>query len=88
MKRFFSQMFQDIDGYYSSKRFMVLISMVILIVTWSVNIFYGLQVTEFIFEGFLYIVVVGLGVTAAEKFSRKGESLDVTTVVKEEEILK
>jgi hypothetical protein len=42
------------------------------LITWGVNLFGGIQPAEFVFEGLLYIVVVGLGVATAEKFSRKG----------------
>jgi hypothetical protein len=44
-----------------------------MLVTWGANLFWGFQITEFIFEGLMYIIIVGLGVAAAEKFSRKGQ---------------
>lgn len=87
MNDFLKQIFKDVDGQYSSKRFTVFISIIILISTWVGNFFYQMQITEFIFEGFLYITVVGLGVTAAEKFSRKGESVNVTNILENENIL-
>ena len=67
---------------------MIFLSMIILITTWVFNLFYGLQITEFVFDGFLYITVVGLSVTTAEKFSRKGETISVEPTLKEEELLK
>jgi len=85
MNKFFKQIFQDVDGHYSSKRSVVFISILICIVTWVGNFFYQMTITEFIFEGFLYITVIGLGVTTAEKFSRKGES--ITSVLQNENIV-
>ncbi len=85
MKDFLKQVFRDVDGQYSSKRFVVFISIGILIATWVGNFFYQMQIAEFIFEGFLYITVIGLGVTTAEKFSRKGETLP--SVLKSEDII-
>lgn len=73
MKKYFIQVFQDVDGQFSSKRLFILISILVLIISWVCNLFYQMKLEEFIFEGFLYIVVVGLGVTTAEKFSRKSK---------------
>jgi hypothetical protein len=87
MNNFLKQIFKDIDGQYSSKRTTVFISILILISTWVGNFFYQMQISEFIFEGFLYITVVGLGVTVAEKFSRKGESVSVSNVLETENII-
>jgi hypothetical protein len=88
MKNFLKQIFKDVDGHYSSKRFFVFISVSILIATWVGNFFYQMSITEFIFEGFLYIVIVGLGVTTAEKFSRKDMDAPVENVLKSEDIIK
>lgn len=87
MKNYFKQIFQDVDGQYSSKRFFIFISTIILIATWVGNFFYQIQITQFIFEGFLYIVIVGLGVTTAEKFSRPTTPPTVESVLKQEDII-
>lgn len=65
-------MISDVDGSISSKRIVTFMCVVAMLITWAANLFWGLQITEFIFEGLLYIIVVGLGVATAEKFTRKG----------------
>lgn len=67
----FMQILCDVDGQLSSKRIVVFLCTIALLTTWACNLWWGATPEEFIFDGLLYIVVVGLGVTAAEKFSRK-----------------
>jgi len=69
--QFLKDMLSDVDGHVSSKRIVVFLCTAALLISWGYNIQYGITVEEFIFDGLLYIVVVGLGVTTAEKFSRK-----------------
>lgn len=73
LKAGLSSMISDVDGSVSSKRIVTFLCVVAMLVTWGANLFAGLQITEFIFEGLMYIVVIGLGVATAEKFSRKGQ---------------
>lgn len=68
---FFKSAISDVDGQVSSKRLVIFICTLALLITWGANLWYALTVEEFIFEGLLYIVAIGLGVTTAEKFSRK-----------------
>tara|TARA_B100000085_G_C18453545_1_gene475909 strand:- start:343 stop:474 length:132 start_codon:yes stop_codon:yes gene_type:complete len=42
-----------------------------LIASWVANTFWQFEVKDIILENFMYITVIGLGVTAAEKFGRK-----------------
>ena len=42
-----------------------------LVGSWVANTFFKFAISETILENFMYITVVGLGVTAAEKFGRK-----------------
>ena len=67
---FITQMLSD-DAKVSSKRFIGFSSFVMLIASWTANTFFEFQVKDQIVECFMYITVVGLGVTVAEKFSRK-----------------
>lgn len=69
--KFLKDMMSDVDGHVSSKRIVVFLCTAALLISWAYNLKYGVKVEEFIFEGLLYVVVVGLGVTTAEKFSRK-----------------
>jgi len=74
LKAGLSSMISDVDGSVSSKRVVTFLCVAAMLVTWGANLFWGFQITEFIFEGLMYIIIVGLGVATAEKFSRKGSS--------------
>jgi len=74
LKAGLSSMISDVDGSVSSKRVVTFLCVGAMLVTWCANLFWGFQITEFIFEGLMYIIIVGLGVATAEKFSRKGSS--------------
>ena len=65
---FFSQMLSD-DAKISSKRFIGFASFVMLVASLGANTFGGFDIKDQILECFMYITVVGLGVTAAEKFA-------------------
>ena len=67
---FITQMLSD-NAKVSSKRFIGFSSFVMLIASWTANTFFGFDIKDQIIECFMYITVVGLGVTVAEKFSRK-----------------
>lgn len=43
---------------------------VMLIASWTADTFWAFEVKEKILDCFMYITVVGLGVTAAEKFGK------------------
>ena len=73
LKAGLASMIADSDGAVSSKRGVTFLCVLAMLVTWGANLFAGLQITEFIFEGLMYIIIVGLGVATAEKFSRKGQ---------------
>ena len=68
---FFNKMISDIDGEISSKRTIAFLAFTVMIGSWVASTFFGKPIDPIIFDGFLYVVVVGLGVVAAEKFSRK-----------------
>ena len=67
---FITQMLSD-DAKISSKRFIGFSSFVMLVLSWGANTFFGFDIKDQILECFMYITVVGLGVTAAEKFTKK-----------------
>ena len=67
---FLKQMLSS-DAKISSKRFIGFASFVMLIASWVANTFWQFEVKDIILENFMYITVIGLGVTAAEKFGRK-----------------
>ena len=65
---FITQMLSD-DAKISSKRFIGFASFVMLVGSWIANTFFEFAISEQILQCFMYITVVGLGVTAAEKFA-------------------
>jgi len=67
---FLKQMLSS-DAKISSKRFIGFASFFMLVCSWVANTFWQFDIKDQILENFMYICVVGLGVTAAEKFGKK-----------------
>ena len=67
---FLTQMLSS-EAKISSKRTVGFADFMMLIASWGADTFTGFEVKEKILECFMYISVVGLGVTAAEKFGKK-----------------
>ena len=65
-----SKVFSDVNGHLSSKRTVMFLSFIVMIGLAVVSTFYALKVEQFIFEGFLYIVVGSLFSVASEKFGK------------------
>ena len=59
------------DAKISSKRTVGFAAFFMLICSWGADTFSAFEVKDKILECFMYISVVGLGVTAAEKFGKK-----------------
>ena len=59
------------DAKISSKRTVGFSAFFMLICCWGADTFTVFEVKDKILECFMYISVVGLGVTAAEKFGKK-----------------
>ena len=59
------------DAKVSSQRAVGFASFFMLICCWGADTFTAFEVKDKILECFMYITVVGLGVTAAEKFGKK-----------------
>ena len=59
------------DAKISSKRTVGFAAFFMLICSWGADTFTTCEVKDKILECFMYISVVGLGVTAAEKFGKK-----------------
>ncbi|MEO1944446.1 MAG: hypothetical protein ABGY11_09085 [Candidatus Thioglobus sp.] len=73
IKTFFNSILSDVDGQQSSKRFITLMAFSLLAIAFLSNIFFEIPLQEFVFNGMMYLVCVGLGVTAAEKFRSNGK---------------
>jgi hypothetical protein len=65
------EIFSGVSGGLSSKRTMVFLSFVVMIfISWA-SIFMGKEIQQFIFEGFMWIVLGGLFSVASEQFGQK-----------------
>lgn len=64
-----SNVFVGIGGGISSKRVMLFLSFSMMVAMASLSIFYDKKIEQFIFDGFLYIVIGGLFSVASERFS-------------------
>jgi hypothetical protein len=69
-----TSMISDVDGDISSKRVITILFATAVLITWASNLFWGLQISQFIYDGLLNINGVGLGTIIAEKFSRRDSS--------------
>ena len=63
-----SEILSGATGRLSSKRFMMFFSFLVMIFMAIVSTFYEKKVEQFIFDGFLYIVVGSLFSVASEQF--------------------
>lgn len=66
-----AQTFSGFSGRISSKRVMMFFSFGVMIFMAIVSTFYDKKVEQFIFDGFLYIVVGSLFSVASEQFANK-----------------
>ena len=76
IKEALSEFFQDHDGGLSNKRLITVIAMVVMIVAFIGNMFFGLQIAQFIYDSFQWIVCTGLGMVGLEKFAPKLKNND------------
>lgn len=66
---YLTEVLRDVDGGYSSKRLVVIVAMLSILVAFFANLFYDMSIEQFMFDGMMYIVIAGLGFVGAEKFS-------------------
>ena len=65
-----SDFFKDEKGKVSSKRVVTFFSFVLMAVGFIANLFFDFTIEEFIYESVQWIVMIGLGATASEQFSK------------------
>jgi len=85
-----SETFRGLGGNISSKRVMMFFSFVVMIFMAILSTFYEKKVEQFIFDGFLYIVVGGLFSVASEQFAgkfRKMEDRDYYEEISDNDII-
>lgn len=71
MKELIKKMLSEADGKWSSKRVITFLAFLLLSVGYICNIFLDIPLKPFIYDGMLYLVAAGMGITALEKFSNK-----------------
>jgi hypothetical protein len=69
IKKYVLKVLQDDNGNPSSKRWIALITLVMIITTWAANLFFHLQITEFIYDSLVWLMVGSMGFTGVEKFA-------------------
>jgi len=57
------------NGTLSSRRVVTFIAFLLCGIAFLANLFWGFEVKEFMYESMIYLAMVGLGVTVAEKFA-------------------
>ena len=62
----------------SSKRIVVFLCVIMMIVGFVANVGYGIEVSEHIYTSIMYVVLVGVGLTGIEKFAHPSVSVDST----------
>ena len=71
MKEFIKQMLGGMNGDVSSKRVITFVAFLLVSIAFLSNIFLDIPLKDFVYEGMLYLVAAGMGITALEKFSKK-----------------
>ena len=75
MKEFFANLkgvFSDSqNNTISSKRIVVFLCVIMMVVGFVANVGYGIEVSEHIYTSIMYVVLVGVGLTGIEKFAPK-----------------
>lgn len=69
--RILSEAIKDNQGLHSSKRIVTLSAFLMICLAFLVDLFSPYTLSEFIFDGLMWIVVAGLGFISSEKFSKK-----------------
>ena len=75
LKKYISQVLQDTNGSYSSKRFVTLLCVILMILGFLMDLFTAYSVSQYMYEAIMYIVIAGLGFTGAEKFAPRNSEV-------------
>jgi len=57
----------------SSRRVITFLAFVLCAIAFLANLFWGFKIDQFIYESMMYVVLGGLGVIVAEKFTKKSK---------------
>ena len=74
LKTYISQILQDTNGSYSSKRAVTFLCVLLMAIGYIANLFWKYTVDEFMYNSIMYVVISGLGFSGAEIFAPKKAS--------------
>ena len=72
--KYVTQVMAEPNGVPSSKRWIVFICTVLVTIGFLANLFGGYKIDPNIFNSVMYVIIGGMGITGAEKFSPKYNS--------------
>ena len=81
IKDYFKEILGDNDGKASSKRLITMVAFVLLSIAFLANIFWEIKLQEFIFDGMMYLVCVGLGVQQLKSSQKKRDYLKILSYI-------
>ena len=85
---FMIDMLRGVKGEVSSKRVITFLAFVWVSIAFLVNVFMEVPLEQHIFDGMLYLVMSGMGLSAFEKFSPKhahGEKEESNDIIEQPE---
>ena len=74
---FFKNMLSS-EGKVSSKRFVTFVCLLFMLIGYTANLFWDFTIESDLFQSLQWIVMAGLGFTAAENFSHNGKTKELT----------
>ena len=66
MDKYLKEIFMNVKGEFSSKRTVIFICVVMMIISFIAIVFFGVPVPQWLFENIVYVVIGGLGMVGAE----------------------
>jgi len=66
MISFIKQIFTGVTGEFSSKRTVTFFAVVMMLIAFVAQIFFGIDIPQWMFESIVYVVIAGVGFVAAE----------------------
>lgn len=71
MFKSFSEPLKDSQGTISSKRVVTIATLFLIILCVILDLFTSFKVSEYIFDGLMWIVLSGMGFISSERFAKK-----------------
>jgi hypothetical protein len=75
-KNFFRQLIQDKDGNYSLREIVILLFVVVVIISWVAEQFFGIQAPEYMFYAFVSLIGAGCFGYSIERKTKPGTNPD------------